>query len=262
VSEARPRSLLLAVPTTGGLMKAGTAESLANLMKVLTQNGIDADLRNIDGSDIVTVRNAYANMVLESDRWDALLFIDSDMKFAPRVVSRLIQQGAPIAAAACTKRDIDLRKFGQAMIEHGDFERARAESSFFNTLIRWDNRRKVRLQRRGGFYTMAAVGMAVCLIRKAALHLMVERGAVEQRTDIYDGVARTSWGFFDFVKLGKATLTEDYSFCYRWTKLMEQPLWVLVDEPVIHIGDFPYGGRYGHILDRLAASAPEPKSEG
>jgi hypothetical protein len=250
VSEKKP-NILIAVPTTGGQMKSRTAESLAQLMKVLTKNGIDADLRNINNSDIVTVRNQYANSLLNSDKWDSLLFIDSDMAFTPRVVLRMIKLNAPVSAAACTKRHIDLEKFANGIREHGDMERARAEASFFNTLITWDNSKKTIVQMKDGFYSMAAVGMAMCLIQKSALEAMIEEGAVEQRQDVYEGVKRTSWAFFDFVKYHDLTLTEDYSFCHRWTHMMKRPLWVCADEIVEHIGDFPYWGRYSTMLQKL-----------
>ena len=246
---ARAQSILIAVPTTGGLMKAKTAESLVNLMRVLTRAGVDADLRNIDNSDIVTVRNMYANMLLESDRWDSMLFIDSDMQFAPRVVTKLIAFNAPVSSVACTKRYIDLEKFAEAMREHGDMERARAASHRFNTLLTWDNRKGGQVRRKGGFCTVAAVGMAVCLIRKTALQAMVDAGAVDKRKDVYEGVVKNSWGFFDFVQYSGMTLTEDYSFCHRWNYVMGEPLWVCTDEIVGHIGDFVYSGRYAIDLD-------------
>ena len=258
--EQKLQNILVAVPTTGGMMKAKTAESLVNLMKFLTKSGINAHLHNINNSDIVTVRNIYANMVFDSDRWDSLLFIDSDMSFTPRVISRMINLNEMVCAAACTKRQIDLDKFAQAIRDHGDKDRAQAESVYFNTLLRWDNRRDIKVKQRGGFFTMAAIGMAVCLIRRSALKLMVEQGAVERRIDVYEGITKKSWAFFDFLKYSGVTLTEDYSFCHRWTHAMEQPLWVCADEIVEHIGDFPYSANYSLALKKMLSA--EPRSAG
>lgn len=244
----KARSILIAVPTTGGVMKSKTAESLMQLMKILTARGINADVRNIDNSDVVTVRNIYANTLLKSDRWDSLLFIDSDMQFVPRAIARMIDLNGLVAGMACTTRNLDLDKFAKAVQDHGDVERARAESSRFNVLKTWDNTKPTLLKHKDGFYTMAAVGMAVCLIRKAALEAMIAEGVVEQRVDIYDSVRTTSWGFFDHLKHGEVTLLEDFSFCYRWTMKMGRPLWVCVDEEIKHIGEFAYGANYAPIL--------------
>jgi len=245
----KARSILIAVPTTGGVMKSKTAESLVQLMKILTARGINADVRNIDNSDVVTVRNVYANTLLKSDRWDSLLFIDSDMQFAPRAIARMIDLNGLVAGMACTTRNLDLNKFAKAVQDHGDVERAKAESSRFNVLKTWDNTKSTVLKHKDGFYTMAAVGMAVCLIRKAALEAMIAEGVVEQRVDIYDSVRTISWGFFDHLKHGEVTLLEDFSFCYRWTMKMGRPLWVCVDEEIKHIGEFAYGANYVSILE-------------
>src|SRR6476660_832967 len=96
------KSVLIAVPSTGGVIKAKTTESLVRLMRVLTESGIHAELKNIDGSDVVTVRNVYANLVLNSKRWDSLLFIDSDMQFEPKVVAKMIRLNVEVVGAACT----------------------------------------------------------------------------------------------------------------------------------------------------------------
>lgn len=249
------RSLLIATPTTGGIIKAKTAETLSNLVKVLTKLDIDTQVHIINNSDIVTARNIYANMVLNSDKWDALLFIDSDMSFRPAVILRLIKTNALVCGVACTKKLFELDKFANSFVAHNDVELARAESAYFNTLISWgDGPRKI--QRTEGFFTAAAVGMGVCLIKRQALEVMVAQGVVEKRFDIYEGTKRTSWGFFDYTKHQDITLTEDYAFCYRWTKLLGKPLWVCTDAKVDHIGDFHYGGNYSLIFENLVRPLP------
>ena len=71
----QPKSILVAVPTTGAVMKAKTAETLFGIGRVLARNGINSAMLNLDGSDVVTVRNLYANMVLNSGKFDGLLFV-------------------------------------------------------------------------------------------------------------------------------------------------------------------------------------------
>lgn len=252
-------SLLIATPTTGGVIKARTAETLSNLVKVLTRMGIDTQVHILNNSDIVTARNYYANMVLDSEKWDALLFIDSDMSFRPAVILRLIKMNVLICAVACTKKVIELDKFATSFASHNDIELARAESVYFNTLISWGGPSKIR--RTEGFVTAAAIGMAVCLINRHALEAMVAEGAAEKRLDVYEGVKKTSWGFFDYMKHDGITLTEDYAFCYRWTKVLGKPLWVCIDAAVDHIGDFNYSGNYAlrfeNLVRPLASAQPE-----
>jgi hypothetical protein len=112
----------------------------------------------------------------------------------------------------------------------------------------WETPRPERVRVARGFAKMAAVGMGCTLISRAALQAMIDAKVVERRKDIIDGVENVSWGFFDVVKVGEISLSEDFSFCYRWTRLMGRDLWVNVDEPITHLGDFAYQARY---MDRL-----------
>ncbi len=247
------KSILVAVPTMGGIMKSKTAESLFTLSKALARNGINADIRNIDASDVVTVRNIYANTVLKSDRWDGLLFVDSDMQFPPRLVMKMLALKTDMAAVAYPKKKIDLDAFANAVRDHGDTAKARAQSSDFNILLTWNNRERKPIRKRGGFCAMAAAGMGCSLISKAALQAMVEAKTVPRRIDIRNSVKEDSWGFFDPVKLGQVVLGEDFSFWYRWTKLLGRDLWVCVDEEVSHVGDYGYSGLYSSLLTDAAA---------
>jgi hypothetical protein len=257
--QQKARNILIGVPTTGGNIKAKTAESLIKLVKALTRQGIDCDVHNINNSDVIAARNRYANMVLESDKWDSLLFIDSDMQFLPRAVARMIGFNAPVTAVACTTRELNLEKFGEGMREHGDLARARAEASRFNVLDRWVKKQRLVVRRRAGFVTAAAVGMAICLIKKSALQAMVSEGAVEERVDRYgEGVETRSWGFFDLVRVKNVVFSEDFSFCHRWTRQMNRPLWVCIDEDIGHLGEFAYGGRYATVFEQTLAQEQRP----
>ena len=136
------------------------------------------------------------------------------------------------------------------MTEHGDAALARAQASRFNVLTTFNNVQQAKIRTRKGFCTLAAVGMAVCLIRKSALKAMVNAGAVERRVDVVDGVEYSKWAFFDHYKIGSIVLLEDYSFCYRWVERMQRPLWVCVDCTVTHLGEFAYGAAYQPVLQQ------------
>jgi hypothetical protein len=251
--------ILVAVPTTGGVAKARTTVSLFRLATALTANGCVPSIINFDGSDVITVRNMYANLVLGSDRWDALLFVDSDMEFDPRLVLRMIALEADVCAAACALRSLDLARYRAALDEHEDDVAARAKASRFNVLLSFNTKPQTTILQRSGFYSLAAAGMAVCLIRRHALQAMVAEGAVDKRRDVRDGVVTESYGFFDHVKLGDMPLLEDFSFCYRWTETMGRKLWVCADEHVGHVGEFVYGAQYLPVLkQKLAKGARKP----
>jgi hypothetical protein len=261
-AKTRPLRILVAVPSTGGVFKSKTATSLFRLASALTANGAQPSILNLDGSDVITVRNMYANLVLDSDRWDALLFVDSDMEFEPRLVLRMLKLNADVVGVACTTRALDLGAYRAALGEHGDDTLARAQASRFNVLLTFDNKRGATIHHRDGFYSLAAVGMAVCLIRKRALQAMVAEGAVDKRQDVKDLVVTETHGFFDHLDVSGIRLLEDFSFCYRWTEKMGRKLWVCVDEQVGHIGEFTYGAKYKPVLEKQLqlGAAPTDKT--
>ena len=252
------KHILIAAPTMAGLMKAKTATTLVMLMRQLTRAGVEAEYLNIDSSDIVYARNLFARRVLESQDLDGLLFVDSDMQFRPALVLKMLARNAGVVGAAYPKRSINLDQYANAIAKGGGASPKTKASALANTLQytvipAWDTPRPERVHVARGFAKMAAVGMGCTLIARAALEAMIAAKVVDQRRDIIDGVENVSWGFFDVLKVGEISLSEDFSFCYRWTRLMGRDLWVNIDEPVAHLGDFAYQARY---MDHLVPVDP------
>ncbi|HEU0044540.1 hypothetical protein [Sphingomonas sp.] len=240
--------ILIALPTVARAMKSGTAISIAKTAMALQAQGIAVDLHNIDSAEIVTARDMFANMLLYSDSWDAMLFVDSDMGFDPRLVLRLLGQGADVAAAACPRRTLDLVQLVNAAASHGDLDRARSQASQFTIAHDWDDRSAPPRELRDGFCSAATCGMAIALIGKAALQTMVAQKVVEPRLDLSTSSGEPCYSFFGILEPDGGRLGEDYSFCYRWTKLLGREMRVCLDETVSHYGDFEFYGRYTDVL--------------
>lgn len=243
------KHILIALPTVSRGMKSSTAIAVARTALMLQAHGIAVDFHNIDSAEIVTARDMFANMLLYHDSWDAMLFVDSDMGFEPNLVLKLVAQGAGVAAAACPRRTIDLVTLINTATQHGDLDRARSQASAFTVFHDWDNRDSGTLSDvRDGFCSAAACGMAIALIGKPALQRMVAEKVVEPRLDLNASGGQTCYSFFGILEPGGARLGEDYSFCYRWTKMLGGDLRVCMDEVVSHYGDFDYYGRYTDLL--------------
>ena len=254
------RHILIAVPSMAGVIKTKTATTLIMTMRHLTRTGIDAEYLNIDSSDIVYARNVFADVVLNSDKLDGLLFVDSDMLFRPQLISRMLALDTPVVAAAYPKRALDFDQFSRAVAQEGVFtqetkNKALSSAYEFTVLPSWRSVKPGPLRVVRGFAKMAAAGMGCTLISRAALVDMVDAKVVNPRKDILNGVERIRWGFFDPVRVGDISLSEDFSFCYRWTEQMKRDLWVCVDENMTHLGEFPHEARYIDRLSRTVASS-------
>ena len=230
-------------------MKTGTALSIVDTVRALEARGIRTDIHNVDSAEIVTARDMLANMVLHSDTWDALLFIDSDMAFHPDLVLKLVAAEAEVAAAACPRRQIDLVRFANASREHGNIDKAIAQSSDFTVNFSWKDTGPVEIPITNGFVKAAAVGMAIALIGKSALTALVQGKIVDKRRDLSSGSGQPCYSFFEITASRGARLGEDYSFCYRWTAQLKRELLVCVDEEVTHIGFYPYKARFSALSE-------------
>lgn len=242
------RSILIALPTVGHFMKSDTAIAVARTVKALQQRGINADLHNIDSAEIVTARDMFGNMLLHSDRWDALLFVDADMGFSETLILKMLDAKAGVAAAASPRRQLDLHRLIAAAQSQGNLDRAKAAASDFTVAFDWDGKSQKRLQPINGFVSASTCGMAIALITKAALQAMVKAKVVEPRLDLNSSSGETCWSFFGILENEGHRLGEDYSFCYRWTKLMGRDLRVCIDEEVTHVGDYRYQARFADLL--------------
>ena len=240
------RHILVALPTVSRGMKSNTAISVAQAVAALQANGVATTLHNIDSAEIVTARDMFANMLLHTPQWDALLFVDSDMGFQPSLILRMLAQDAEVVAAACPRRTLDLAKLIQASNAGDSIEVARSRASDFTVLSEWGDR-KGSMQVRDGFVSAAAAGMAIAIISKTALQAMVAGKVVERRLDLNSATGAPCWSFFGILAADGTRLGEDYSFCYRWTKLLGRKLPVCVDETVSHMGDFEYRGRFADV---------------
>lgn len=231
----------------GGGMKTGTTLSIVDTMQALQARGIRAAIHNVDSAEIVTARDMLANMVLHSDDWDGLLFIDSDMAFRPDLILKLVDADSEVAAAACPRRQLSLERFSTAVREHGNISKAVAQASDFTVNFSWQATGPIEIAIRNGFIKAAAVGMAIALISKSALRALVDAKLVDKRRDLSSGTGAPCYSFFDITTSRGTRLGEDYSFCYRWTAKLKRELLVCVDEEVTHIGFYPYKARFADL---------------
>ena len=162
--------------------------------------------------------------MLRLEELDGLLFVDFDMHFGPALVRKMLTWAPtwwrpPIRSGPWTWTGT------RAMAAAGGFSpeakaRTLANTYNFTCVPSWTPPGPKQMHVVTGFAKMAAAGMGCTLISRAALQAMIDRKVVDRRKDVIDGEEQLSWGFFDCLKVGDITLSEDFSFCYRWTRLL------------------------------------------
>ena len=234
------------MPTTHGVMGVASATTLFHVCKDLMLRGVWVDFVNTDSADPTLARNLFATTFLRDTRCDALLFIDSDISFRPSLAHRLLETGQDVVGTAYPRRQLDLAAFARHAAggtEPAEMLKAASKAYEFTCLEVWRDARP-QSEPAPGFARMAACGMGATLIRRAALQALLDSGHVQEHAQVVRGVANRYFGFFDPVAVDGVVLSEDFSFCYRWTGLLKRDLWVCVDETVCHTGRFTHAGRY------------------
>jgi hypothetical protein len=174
--------------------------------------------------DLVRVRSRYVADFLESDATH-LLFADSDMEFSPFLVDGLIKAGKDFVAAPYRKKRADM-SWPFRLIEGAP------------TAIDQDTH-TVRIKE---------TGLGLALMTRSMLETMV--GHYRQTLEFTDGetgvASREIVALFNLILAergpqGRPLLSEDYSFCKRWSDIGgEVFLYLGPGAPAAHHGSFRF----------------------
>lgn len=210
--------------------------------------------RTISISDIELARNVLASAALR-EQCTHLLFIDADMGFRSQLIAKMLQSDEEFVGAICPKRTMDLEALIAQLADKGGDGTGSAKLQASQALDYVGNLRSdtsCDLEMRGGFISVDGIGMALCLLRRSVLERMVDNRSAQQLIlrEGDRGLAEFPvYGFFDKVHdASGARLSEDYSFCYRWTTGCAGKIWACVDEPITHVGSVEFTGTF---LDKM-----------
>ncbi len=100
----QPRRIRVGIGMPSGrTVEAGTAIDLAGLMSFSTIQGVEMAIMNVQTSMISHGRNSTVEMALK-ENCDYLLWIDSDMRFQPDTLLKLLKHDKDIVGATYNKR--------------------------------------------------------------------------------------------------------------------------------------------------------------
>ena len=196
----------------------------------------------LSGSLVARTRSVLASRVLADPRYSHLLFIDSDMGFAPTLILKMLALDEPVVGCLAPVRKNDYARLQATARPGADAEAWRfAAHTYIPDQIHLDR------PQRSGFVQAPYAGTGIMLIRRDALEglreahpeLVTESGAYEA------GLGYSGPVFHAFAE----TLEdgEDAAFCARW-KAVGGDIWVCTNETIIHVGRERFIGNYlaGH----------------
>jgi hypothetical protein len=232
--------LVIALPTYGGVAPEHLT-ALLRLQEWLAARGVRARALHQDLTEISRARNKLATHFLEATAARRLLFIDSDIEFAPEAVGALLDAGKPLVGAVYPKRHLDIDRLIAAARRIEDPKQALASALEFVVQPLGEAAEVV-----DGLCRVAGVGMGLCLIERGVFEALAATGRIRAEAG--------ATGFFDPLTTADGILSEDLAFCHRWRTLCGGEVWALVDHEIGHVGTLKLKAR---LLDAfLAGQAP------
>ncbi|HUA18513.1 MAG TPA: hypothetical protein VMB25_07190 [Bryobacteraceae bacterium] len=242
--------LLVGTPCYDGRVTMAYAYSLLKLQHACLERAIRLTVLLMSGDALIT--RARQNLVahfLENPSATHLLFVDADIGFEPDQVFRLLDSGGSVTAAAYPLKRVDWALFSAA---------ARAglghpQSEALSYVVELDVPECIGLG--GRFVKVRYAGTGFLMIQRAALEKMMEhyselRYAHEHRAD--DPLSGSKWRSAIFNCMTDEAgnyLSEDFSFCRRWTDLGGE-IWLDLQSRLNHVGMMTFEGDFATHFER------------
>lgn len=236
------KAVFVFVPAFGQIVTATTFLTTHNLQQALNKKGISGGISCLSYPDIAELRNIALTMWYDTLPFSHLLFIDADIGFDPQMVVDMILFDEPVVGCMYPKRTYPLQ---WAASGTGEDE----------------------LERRGGFMSLAGVGMGCTLISRDAIRIMLEkmpelsdpRIEMHSAKSIFDGAGVTRLiRAFDLMQdpdVGR--ISEDLAFCRR-VRECGMKVWASIAYRVQHVGPHVFEGSYlEHVEQRERQKADE-----
>jgi hypothetical protein len=242
-TEEHQPCLVVGTPCYGRQVTDLYAGSLLKLQMACWQRGISLQVQ-MKGSDALITR-ARQNIVadfLANESASHLLFIDADIGFEPEQVFRLMDCGADVCAAIYPIKRIDWQKVTACAAA----QRTPIEAAALTYLLEFVGGEQIQVN--NGFAKVSYAGTGFLMVRRHVLLAMIERyPELRYRHDHKpdDKSAGSPWrcALFNCLidEASGVYLSEDFSFCKRWTD-MGGEIWADLQSRFTHVGTVSFRG--------------------
>jgi hypothetical protein len=206
------------------------------------------------------MRNYFASCVLNDPSYTHLLFIDSDMGFAPTLIEHMIAAEKPVVGCIYPKRKMDLAQIDALRSEIDNVQVARLVAQDYvaaGTSIYFDGvpvqagdpvpMDKISVD--GPAIRVNHAGTGVMLIRREVFarlklrfpELWAEKTGMYGHMGLSGGVLQC---FETMADENGLFVGEDIAFCRRWVEGCGGEIWSVVTETIVHVGTEKYVGRF------------------
>ena len=248
--------VMFATPCYISAVSMNYVVSLFDLTFHCQRFGLDCILHMHSESLVTRARNKMVIEFLKDETLTHLFWIDSDIKFTPQDVCRLLLVDKEIVAGVYPMKKYDWPAEGlPAAMTREQFEERYTDYPFNpimdsnGAVLKWDADGLVEVAE-------APTGF-MCIKREVFLRMMKHYPHLNYVPDgpLGHPDAHLHWLFFDCMvdpDSGRY-LSEDYAFCRRWRDMGEK-IWVEPNCKLEHLGQFNYRGVLADHLTNVALS--------
>ena len=246
--------LAIATPCFGGQVSSLYATSIFKLQRALRSTPeVELVIHMREGDALITrARADLVALFLDDPAATHLLFIDADIGFEPDQVMRLVASGGDMVGGAYPIKRVNWDKARKVIEE----QRPNTRSAALDYVLEVEDPERIAVV--GGFARVRYAGTGFLMIRRQALERMCRHYASLQfrrEHSIADSLAASPNRFALFEcmiePLTGIYLSEDFSFCKRWTD-MGGEIWADLESRLNHVGPTTF---YGDVATQFLAPA-------
>jgi len=246
--------LAIATPCFGGQVSSLYATSIFKLQRALRSTPeVELVIHMREGDALITrARADLVALFLDDPAATHLLFIDADIGFEPDQVMRLVASGGDMVGGAYPIKRVNWDKARKVIEE----QRPNTRSAVLDYVLEVEDPERIAVV--SGFARVRYAGTGFLMIRRQALERMCRHYASLQfrrEHSIADSLAASPNRFALFEcmiePLTGIYLSEDFSFCKRWTD-MGGEIWADLESRLNHVGPTTF---YGDVATQFLAPA-------
>jgi len=246
-------TIAIGTPTYSEQVTTAYLSSVFSLQSYLRQNEPEITLLLLTNSStsIDLNRNIMATQTLGRSDITHLLFIDADMGFQPSLIMDMLRFEKPLVGVMYPKRTFNAQRIWEVSKTINDPAKVQLiANEYANVSFVPQADGSISIDR--GFARCKAVGAGIMMMQRQVLERMAQLPGVL----LQDGPRRLLQCFRQLPNENGFVLSEDISFCRRWTEDCGGEIWVNVAHPVQHVGPHTYVGQYIETMNYAAELRP------
>ena len=245
-----PIHLVIGTPCYGGLSTAPNFTAALRLRDYCAKNGIRLTFSMPWGDALVTrARQSIAAYFLEDPTATHLLYIDADISYQVDDVLRLLKSGREVCAGIYPLKRYDWEMVRKKALA-GEAHLESAGLSYVVDLSR-------PMETVDGFGRVTEAGTGFLMVQRSVFGAMAKRYPELRYKAVDPQGEKDHYAFFNCLIDEKGTyLSEDYSFCKRWTD-MGGEIWADMRSRLNHMGPEVF---MGDVARNLTSAPPKEPS--